>query len=51
MSTKIKKDKKKVEESIIDNLLKIEGLSAEELSIYKNDLILNSEGKRTDNPI
>jgi len=51
MSTKIKKDKKKVEESIIDNLLKIEGLSAEELIIYKNDLILNSESKRTDNPI
>lgn len=44
-------NEKKVEESIIDNLLKIEGLSAEELIIYKDDLILNSEGKRTYNPI
>lgn len=43
-------NEKKVEESIIDNLLKIEGLSAEELIRYKNDIVLNIDKEHTEEP-
>lgn len=42
--------KKKVEESVIDKLLKINDLSADELMRYKHDIILDAEGKQIYEP-
>lgn len=47
---KKEKEQEKVEESIIDNLLKIDDLSADELIRYKHDIILDAEGKQIYEP-